>query len=153
MANHPEQFFDFDTPVDRRNTASLKWDKYKGRDIIPLWVADMDFKSPPAVITALHRHADHGVFGYTMPPEDLLEAVMCMLEHTHAWTVKPEWIVWLPGLVSGLNIACRAVGEQGDAVITTTPAYPPFLSAPSSLSPMWMTAADISSTFPESSGS
>jgi cystathionine beta-lyase len=131
MANHPEQFFDFDTPVDRRNTASLKWDKYKGRDIIPLWVADMDFKSPPAVITALHRHADHGVFGYTMPPEDLLEAVMCMLEHTHAWTVKPEWIVWLPGLVSGLNIACRAVGEQGDAVITTTPAYPPFLSAPS----------------------
>ena len=131
MANHPELFYDFDIPVDRRNTASLKWDKYKGRDIIPLWVADMDFKAPPAVITALHRHADHGVFGYTMPPEDLLEAVMCMLERTHAWTVKPEWIVWLPGLVSGLNIACRAVGEPGDAVITTTPAYPPFLSAPS----------------------
>jgi cysteine-S-conjugate beta-lyase len=131
MANQPEQFFDFDAPVDRRNTASLKWDKYKGRDIIPLWVADMDFKAPPAVITALHRHADHGVFGYSMLPEDLMEAVMCMLERTHAWTVKPEWIVWLPGLVSGLNIACRAVGETGDAVITTTPAYPPFLSAPS----------------------
>ena len=131
MANHPETLYDFDTPVERRNTASLKWDKYKGRDIIPLWVADMDFKAPPTVISALHRHVAHGVFGYTLPPNDLLEALMCMLERTHAWTVKPEWVVWLPGLVSGLNIACRAVGKPGDAVITTTPAYPPFLSAPS----------------------
>ena len=131
MTNHPQALYDFDTPVERRNTASLKWDKYKGKDIIPLWVADMDFKAPPAVITAMHAHVAHGVFGYTLPPDDLLEAVMSMLEHTHAWAVKPEWIVWLPGLVSGLNIACRAVGDPGDAVITTTPAYPPFLSAPS----------------------
>jgi len=130
MAKHPETLYDFDTPVERRNTTSLKWDKYKDKDIIPLWVADMDFKAPPAVISAMHAHVAHGVFGYTLPPDDLLEAVMCMLERTHAWTVKPEWVVWLPGLVSGLNIACRAVGAPGDAVITTTPAYPPFLSAP-----------------------
>jgi cysteine-S-conjugate beta-lyase len=130
MGNQTGTSYDFDTPVERRNTASLKWDKYKGRDIIPLWVADMDFKAPPEVVSALHAHVDHGVFGYTLPPDDLLEALMSMLEHIHAWKVKPEWIVWLPGLVSGLNIACRAVGKPGDAVITTTPAYPPFLSAP-----------------------
>ena len=130
MTKSPVPPFDFDTPVERRHTASLKWDRYKGRDILPLWVADMDFKAPPAVVAALHRHVDHGVFGYTLPPDDLVEAVMDMLEREHAWVTRPEWIVWLPGLVSGLNVACRAVGDPGDAVLTTTPAYPPFLSAP-----------------------
>jgi cystathionine beta-lyase len=122
--------FDFDTPTDRTDTSSLKWDKYKGKDIIPLWVADMDFKAPPAVISALHRHADHGVFGYTLPSDELMETVVRMLEHVHSWKVMPEWIVWLPGLVTGLNIACRAIGGPGDEIMTTIPAYPPFLSAP-----------------------
>ncbi|HVN71376.1 MAG TPA: PatB family C-S lyase, partial [Desulfomonilia bacterium] len=121
---------DFGVPVERRNTASLKWDKYKGKDILPLWVADMDFKAPPAVVSALHRHVEHGVFGYTLPPDDLLETVLDMLERMHAWVVKPEWIVWLPGLVTGLNVACRSVGETGDTIMTTIPAYPPFLIAP-----------------------
>lgn len=124
------QAFDFDTPVDRRSTASLKWDRYRGRDILPLWVADMDFQAPPAVIEALHDRVGHGVFGYTLPPDELVETVLIMLEKTHSWKVQPEWIVWLPGLVSGLNVACRCAGEPGDAVMTTTPAYPPFLSAP-----------------------
>jgi cystathionine beta-lyase len=131
MAKSSQSFFDFDTPVERRNTASLKWERYKGMDIIPLWVADMDFKAPPAVIHALSRRVEHGVFGYTLPPDDLMETVLDMLEHAHAWKVKPEWIVWLPGLVTGVNVACRAVGNTGDAVMTTIPAYPPFLSAPS----------------------
>ncbi|HPI94107.1 MAG TPA: PatB family C-S lyase [Deltaproteobacteria bacterium] len=122
--------FDFDTPVDRHSTSSLKWDRYRGRDVIPLWVADMDFKAPPAVLKALHAHVEHGVFGYTLPPDDLLETVLDMLERDHAWKVRPEWIVWLPGLVTGLNIACRAVGEPGDEVLTAVPVYPPFLSAP-----------------------
>jgi cysteine-S-conjugate beta-lyase len=131
MVNRTESFFDFDTPVERRNTSSLKWDRYQGTDTIPLWVADMDFKAPPEVIEALHRHVDHGIFGYTLPPDDLMEAVLNMLENAYAWQVNPEWIVWLPGLVSGLNIACRCAGEPGDEIMTTTPAYPPFLSAPS----------------------
>ena len=122
--------YDFDTPIERRGTSSLKWDKYKGKDIIPLWVADMDFKAPPAVIEALRKHIDHGVFGYTLPPDDLLDAVADMLEHEHAWKVKHEWIVWLPGLVTGINVACRATGNPGDEALTTIPAYPPFLSAP-----------------------
>jgi cystathionine beta-lyase len=122
--------FDFDEVVDRRGTASEKWEKYRGRDVIPMWVADMDFRSPPAVIEALHRRTAHGVFGYTGPPPELIEAVVSMLERDHGWRVEPAWIVWLPGLVCGLNVACRAVGEDGDDVATLTPVYPPFLSAP-----------------------
>ncbi len=122
--------FDFDTPVDRRASACVKWDKYKGRDVIPLWVADMDFRSPPEVIAALRDRVDHGVFGYTLPPRELLDAVVAKLRADYDWEVLPEWIVWLPGLVVGLNVSCRATGAPGDQVVTTVPVYPPFLSAP-----------------------
>jgi len=122
--------FDFDTIIDRRNTASEKWDKYLRRDIIPLWVADMDFRSPPAVIQALHERVEHGVFGYTHPPAELVEAVRAHLLADYGWAVEEEWIVWLPGLVCGLNVLCRAVGGAGDEVVTFTPIYPPFMSAP-----------------------
>jgi cystathionine beta-lyase len=122
--------FDFDRSVERRDTASMKWDKYKGKDIIPLWVADMDFCSPPAVIDALQKRIAHGVFGYTIPPPDLNKIVVAMLAAEYGWSVQPQWLVWLPGLVTGLNVACRAVGEDNDAVMTATPVYPPFLSAP-----------------------
>lgn len=116
--------------IDRRNTASLKWDRYSGRDVLPLWVADMDFRSPPAVLEALHRRIDHGVFGYTLVPQELVQVVQSTLWEEFGWEVRGEWIVWLPGLVTGLNVACRAAGEDGDEVATLTPVYPPFLSAP-----------------------
>jgi cystathionine beta-lyase len=122
--------FDFDSIIDRSHTGSEKWDRYQGRDIIPLWVADMDFRSPPAVIEALHERIGHGVFGYTHPPASLVEAVLEHLERDFGWWVQPKWLVWLPGLVCGLNVLCRAVGETGDEVITFTPVYPPFMSAP-----------------------
>jgi cystathionine beta-lyase len=125
-----EELFDFDTVLERRATASLKWEKYREQDIIPLWVADMDFRSPPAVIRALQQRIENGVFGYTITPDDLNETVMAMLQAKYAWKVEPEWLVWLPGLVTGLNVACRAVGEDGDDVMTAVPIYPPFLSAP-----------------------
>ncbi|MCG6909550.1 MAG: aspartate aminotransferase, partial [Deltaproteobacteria bacterium] len=118
--------FDFDRIIDRRNTGSLKWDRYHGRDILPLWVADMDFTAPPAVIDALRKRLDHGVFGYTVPPDGLAEQVCGRLKKKYAWTVPSEAIVWLPGVVSGLNLACRSVGEAGDQVATLTPVYPPF---------------------------
>jgi cystathionine beta-lyase len=121
---------DFDTVIDRSGTGSEKWDKYKGRDIIPLWVADMDFRSPPAVLEALHERIEHGVFGYTHPLPSLVDAVLDHLDRDFAWQVRPEWLVWLPGLVCGLNVLCRAVGETGDEVLTFTPIYPPFMSAP-----------------------
>ena len=97
--------FDFSLPVERRNTASMKWDKYKDRNIIPLWVADMDFCSPPAVIEALRQRIDHGVFGYTIAPDSLKALVVEKLEADYGWTTQPEWQVWLPGLVTGFNVA------------------------------------------------
>ena len=117
----------FDTPIDRRDSDSIKWGKYAGRDVLPLWVADMDFAAPPPVLAALHRRIDHGVFGYGGPWPSLTESVLAHLESEYDWRIEPEWIVWLPGLVSGLNIACRAVDGE---VLTATPIYPPFLSAP-----------------------
>lgn len=122
--------FDFDTIIDRSNTNSEKWDRYAGQDIIPLWVADMDFRSPQAVLDALHQRVDHGVFGYSSPPQELTEVVLSVLLREYNWQVQPDWLVWLPGLVCGLNVACRAVGAAGDAVATFTPVYPPFLTAP-----------------------
>ena len=95
-----------------------------------MWVADMDFLSPPAVMAALHRRIDHGVFGYAAPQKALVETVMAMLEASYGWHIDPEWLVWLPGLVSGVNIACRTVGDPGSGILTTLPIYPPFLSAP-----------------------
>ncbi len=122
--------FNFDAPVERAGTDSEKWAKYAGRDILPLWVADMDFTAPPAVLAALRERVAHGVFGYNQPTARQTEIVLNYLARQFAWTVAPEWIVWLPGLVSGINVACRAIGEPGDGVFTATPAYPPFLTAP-----------------------
>jgi cystathionine beta-lyase len=117
----------FDTPVERHGTDSIKWGKYAGRDILPLWVADMDFAAPPAVLAALHRRVEEGVFGYGHPWPSLEQSVITHLAGEYDWAIEREWIVWLPGLVSGLNIACRAVDGE---VLTATPVYPPFLSAP-----------------------
>jgi len=120
----------FDREIERRNTGSIKWDRYKDKDIIPLWVADMDFASPPPVIEALQQRTAHGVFGYTHTPEELLDIIMRRLQKLYNWAIARDWLVWLPGLVSGLNVVCRSVGEAGDAVLTDTPIYPPFLAAP-----------------------
>jgi cystathionine beta-lyase len=122
--------FDFDIPVDRAGTWSTRWERHAGRDVIPLWVADMDFRSPPAVATALRDRAAHGVFGYTQAPKKLEEAVRAHLAEDYSWDVPITWVVWLPGLVSGLNVLCRSVGVPGDEVATFVPIYPPFLSAP-----------------------
>ena len=119
--------FDFDRPIDRRDGDSLKWNKYAGRDVLPLWVADMDFVAPPAVVAALERRVAHGCYGYSKPWPGLVDAVLGYLQRRYDWKVAPEWLVWLPGLVTGLNAACRAV--EGDA-LTAIPVYPPFLSAP-----------------------
>jgi cystathionine beta-lyase len=122
--------YDFDFIANRQGSASLKWERYKGRDILPLWVADMDFKSPPAVIDALHQRVSHGIFGYTIPSDDLIGALQARLQADYGWAIDADWLVWLPGLVTGLNVSCRAVGEDGDDVLTAIPVYPPFLSAP-----------------------
>ncbi len=126
--------FDFDAITELAGTDSVKWAKYANSSrpdgVIPLWVADMDFTAPPPVLEALRDRIDQGVFGYSHPTQNQIAAVLDYLERSFAWRIEPEWIVWLPGLVSGLNVACRAVGEVGDAVFTSTPIYPPFISSP-----------------------
>jgi cystathionine beta-lyase len=118
----------FDIPPVRRDTDSLKWQRYG--DALPLWVADMDFLSPEPVLAALQERVAHGVFGYGAPPDALTETICARMAEHYRWTVTPEQIVYLPGLVSGLNVVCRAIGELGDEVLVQTPVYPPFLSAP-----------------------
>ncbi|MGY8694845.1 MAG: MalY/PatB family protein, partial [Verrucomicrobiia bacterium] len=120
----------FDQIHERRLTDSQKWQKYEGKDILPMWVADMDFKSPEPVLQALHERIDHGIFGYARPEQSATEAILEMLERNYGWKVKEEWLVWLPGLVVGLNITSRAFTEPGDNILTNTPIYPPFLLGP-----------------------
>ena len=122
--------YDFDTPIDRRGTDSQKWQKYAGRDILPLWVADMDFRSPPEVIAALHARVDHGVFGYARPTRSTIDTIVEALHARYHWSIDPSWLVWLPGLVVGLNITARAFAQPGEAVLCNPPVYPPFLTAP-----------------------
>ncbi len=120
---------DFDKIIDRRGTGSLKWDIYKDADIIPMWVADMDFQSPEPVRKALQKRIEHGVYGYSVPTEKLNQIVVNRLKKLYGWRIEPSWIVWLPGLVMGLNIVSRYV-RQNEELITFVPAYPPFLDTP-----------------------
>ncbi len=119
----------FDERLERRGTYSSKWEKYAGTDIIPLWVADMDFRAAPAIRSALAAEIEHGVFGYSVRHEMLPQVVVDYLQLEYGWSVAPSSITWLGGLVPGLNLACRALCAADEAVITATPIYPPFMSA------------------------
>ncbi len=119
--------FNFDEPIDRYNTNSFKWDRYANKDVIPVWVADMDFRAAPPIIEALNKITEHGVFGYSRCPDELVTVVMERLEKLHQWKIEKDWIVWIPGLVPAIGLACRMAGQEGDAVMTATPVYHPFM--------------------------
>lgn len=123
--------YDFDTIVDRSGTASMKWQKYEDSPILPMWVADMDFKVPPEITQAIQDRLKHEIFGYTLVPDALNETIVKRMKKLYDWEIKSDWILWVPGVVSGFNIACRSCGNPAEAIVTTTPVYPPFLSAPS----------------------
>lgn len=120
--------YNFDSLPVRRGTDSLKWQRYGAA--LPLWVADMDFAAPESVVEALRERVAQGIFGYGAPPDELTAVLCARMAERYQWTVTPEQIVYLPGLVSGLNVTCRAIGESGDEVLVQTPVYPPFLTAP-----------------------
>ena len=122
--------FDFDHPPERLGTDSQKWQKYADGDILPLWVADMDFQSPPAITAALEKRVAHGIYGYARPVRSTTETMVAAMESRYGWKIDPSWIVWLPGLVVGLNVTALAFAEPGDEVLTLAPVYPPFFSAP-----------------------
>ncbi len=125
--------FDFDQLIDRRSSNSLKWCAYD-EGILPLWVADMDFYAPEVVTRALQERAAHGVFGYTTAPRELREVIAERLGRLYGWQVETDAIIFLPGVVSGLNVACRAFCAPGDRVLVETPVYPPLLHAPANWS-------------------
>lgn len=122
--------YDFETIIDRRNTGCLKWDAWGRRghaaDDLPLWVADMDFKTVPAAIDALTERVQHGVYGYTMATDGYYEAVQNWFERRHGWRPEREWFVMTPGVVFALATAVNAFTQPGDAVIIQPPVYYPF---------------------------
>jgi cystathionine beta-lyase len=122
--------FDFDRVIDRRDTGSEKWERWAGRDVLPLWVADMDFAAPPPVLAALRARVEHGVFGYTVPTTGAIEAIVAHCARRYGWQVQPEWIEFLPGVNRITALAVRALTEHGDSVLVPTPVYPPLHLAP-----------------------
>jgi cystathionine beta-lyase len=119
----------FDRPLNRRRPGCVKWTRYPD-DVLPMWVADMDFPSPQPVQQALAERAALDTFGYEFPTPALIESICDWLARRHGWSVKPEAIVILPGLVSGMNLVARAFGRVGDAVVMLVPVYQPFFSVP-----------------------
>ena len=115
--------FNFDAPVDRSNSDSIRWDRYAAGDVIPLWVADMDFQSPPCVMGALAERVQHGVFGYTHAPDSLRHEIALYLANQYNWEVNPDWIIVLPSVVSGLYTAVRQLTTPGEHVIVPQPVY------------------------------
>ncbi|MDA0238001.1 MAG: PatB family C-S lyase [Proteobacteria bacterium] len=122
--------FEFDKIINRTDTFSTKWNKYDRPDIIPMWVADMDFETAPCIKSALMERVNHGIYGYTQPPAELPPTVAAYLKTEFNWAIDTDWIIWLPSLVVGLNVVSRAFAEEGDEILSNTPIYPPFLSAP-----------------------
>jgi cysteine-S-conjugate beta-lyase len=129
----PVSGYDFDSEIDRGGTASLKYDgrtnMFGREDVIPLWVADMDFAAPPAVTRALLRRAAHPVYGYTLFPDSLYQSLIEWLWRRHGWEVRRDWIMMCPGVVPSLHAAVMAFAEPGEQVIVQPPVYFPFFSA------------------------
>lgn len=125
--------YDFDSVINHYNTNSIKWDFAKEvlgeKDILPMWVADMDFKSPEPVIDAMKKVAKHGVFGYSNMRESYYEEVIKWMKRQHNWDVQKEWIVFSPGVIPAINMLIKAFTQQGDQVIVQSPTYHAFFFA------------------------
>jgi len=124
--------YDFDSVVDRRNTQSSKWavkDIFGRDDVLPMWVADMDFPVAEPIIEAIRKRAEHPIYGYTEVTQGLLESLAERMERKYRWKVNPEWILITPGVVPALNAAVRAFSLPGESVVIQCPVYPPFSGA------------------------
>ncbi len=125
--------YNFDKGIDRRNTDSVKWDMndhfFGKKDVLSMWVADMDFEAPPEVINALQNRAKHGAYGYTKRPDSLIQAVVDWERNRHGWQIEKEWLVFTPGIVPAINFFVDCFTEKGEGIIIQTPVYHPFIEA------------------------
>lgn len=121
--------YNFDELIDRRGTHCYKWDEPAEEGIIPMWVADMDFKTAPVVIEALQRRVAQGIFGYTLVPETYYQAVISWFERRHNWTIQRPWIMYTTGVVPALSAVIKALTLPGDQVVLQTPVYNCFFSS------------------------
>ncbi len=127
---------DFLQCPDRHDTGAEKWDRYQGRttatgkEILPFWVADMDFQSPDVVLDAIHKRTDHAVFGYTHETPGFASTLTTHLREQHNWQIDPSWVIGVPGIVTGLSITARLLSQPSDGILTLTPVYQPFLFLP-----------------------
>lgn len=121
--------FDFDTVINRHGTNSYKWDIVKEEDVIPLWVADMDFKAAPAILEALKKRVEHGVFGYTLVPDSYYEAIINWFARRHNWQIDRSWIIYTTGVVPAVSCAIKALTLPGEKVLIQTPDYNCFFSS------------------------
>jgi cystathionine beta-lyase len=124
------QLFNFDLLVDRRDSDSCKWSLYSEVDVLPLWVADTDFRGAPAITDALQRRVAHGIFGYTNTPIRLNELIVERMQRLYNWAIDPSWLVWMPGVVGSMHVACRSLCDATHSVLIPSVAYPYFHSAP-----------------------
>ena len=126
--------YDFDKVIDRKGTGAIKTDALKNvfgkDDLIPLWVADMDFETPPFITEALRQRLEHSVFGYTAQPEDYWPTVQRWISDHHGWDVECEWMTYIPGIVKGIGMAINALLEKDEKVIIQPPVYHPFRLVP-----------------------
>ena len=126
--------YDFDRIIDRRGTGSIKYDDLKERygrsDLIPLWVADMDFETPPFIVDALKQRMEHAIFGYSTIPEDYWPTVSKWIREHHGWEVQTEWLTFIPGIVKGIGMAINVFVKEDEKVIIQPPVYHPFRLVP-----------------------
>lgn len=120
----------FDEVHDRKNTRSIKWDMldvvFQSKDVLPMWVADMDFKAPKEVNDALIKRAEHGIYGYTMIDNDVTDAIVNWIERRHNWNIDREWLSFSPGVITSLHMAIQTFTESNDKILIQTPVYTPF---------------------------
>ena len=121
--------YDFDQQISRRNTDSYKWDSAPSEDVLPMWVADMDFRTAPAIVDALRRRVEHGIFGYTRVPDGYYKAVTDWFARRHGWTFDREWMIYTSGVVPAVSAVIKALTVPGDKVLVQTPVYNCFFSS------------------------
>ena len=121
--------YNFDERIDRRGTGCVKWDMAPDKDVLPLWVADMDFRAAPAILEAVKKRAEHGVFGYTVVEDDYYDAVISWFRRRHQWHIKREEILYTTGVVPAMSVAVKALTMPGEKVIILSPDYNCFFSS------------------------